>query len=109
MGTAGKNRRVTARDKVRKDIMEYIAWLEKRIKDVDAGLIKNIKESSAWREKDEMMQCMRGVGPVMSVASLAGLAESGTLGRRDVGALVRVAPFNCDSGKHNGKRRIWGG
>ena len=109
MLTAEKNRLATARKKVRKDIKAHIAWLEKRINDVDTDLAKRIKQSPVWREKDEILQSVPGVGPVLSVTLLAGLPELGTLNRREVAALVGVAPLNRDSGQHHGNRCVWGG
>jgi transposase len=109
MLTAEKNRLATARKKVRKDIKAHLVWLEKRIKDVDTDLAKRIKQSPVWREKDEILQSVPGVGPVLSVTLLAGLPELGTLNRREVAALVGVAPLNRDSGQHQGKRCVWGG
>jgi transposase len=109
MVTAEKNRLKTARKKVRKDIQAHIAWLEKRIHDVDTDLSERIKYSPAWRAKDEILQSAPGVGPVLSVTLLSGLPELGTLNRKEVAALVGVAPLNRDSGKQQGTRSVWGG
>lgn len=109
MATAEKQRLSTARKKVRKDIKAHIAWLEKRIKDVDTDLSKRIKQSPVWREKDEILQSVPGVGPVLSVTLLAGVPELGSLNRRQVAALVGVAPLNRDSGRYQGTRCVWGG
>jgi transposase len=109
MLTAEKNRLKTARKKVRKDIQAHIAWLEKRIQDVDTDLSKRIKQGPAWRAKDEILQSAPGVGPVLSVTLLSGLPELGTLNRKEVAALVGVAPLNRDSGKQQGRRCVWGG
>ena len=62
-----------------------------------------------WREKDDILRSVPGVGELLSLALLAQLPEWGTLNRRQVAALVGVAPFNCDSGTLRGKRRVWGG
>jgi len=109
MLTAEKNRLQTARKRIRKDIQAHIAWLEKRLKDVDGDLSKSIKEIPAWRQKDEILQSTPGVGPVLSVTLLAALPELGSLNRREVAHLVGVAPLNRDSGQHQGKRCVWGG
>jgi len=109
MATAEKNRLNTATKKVRKDIKAHIAWLEKRIKDVESDLSKRIKQSPVWQEKDEILQSVPGVGPVLSVTLLAGLPELGTLNRREVAALAGVAPLNRDSGRYRGTRCVWGG
>jgi transposase len=109
MLTAEKNRLQIARKRIRKDIEAHIAWLEKRLKDVNGDLSKSIKEIPAWRQKDEILQSTPGVGPVLSVTLLAGLPELGSLNRREVAHLVGVAPLNRDSGQHQGKRCVWGG
>jgi transposase len=109
MATAEKNRLNTATKRVRKDIKAHIAWLEKRIKDVDTDFSQKIKQSPLWREKDEILQSVPGVGPVLSVTLLAGLPELGTLNRQEVAALVGLAPLNRDSGRHKGTRCVWGG
>jgi transposase len=62
-----------------------------------------------WRAKDDLLQSVPGVGKTVSRTLLASLPELGTLNRKEIAALVGVAPFNCDSGQMRGKRRIWGG
>ena len=109
MLTAEKNRLSSAPKPVRKDIKNHIAWLEKRLRDVNNGLNSAIKDSPIWREHDEILQSTPGVGPVLSVTLLAELPELGTLNRRQIAALAGVAPFNRDSGRFRGKRAIWGG
>ena len=56
-----------------------------------------------------MLQEVPGIGQVTSVSFLADLPELGTLNRREIAALVGVAPFNRDSGTLRGKRTVWGG
>lgn len=109
MLTAEKNRLSSAPKPVRKDIKNHIAWLEKRLRDVNNGLNSAIKDSPIWREHDEILQSTPGVGPVLSVTLLAELPELGKLNRRQIAALAGVAPFNRDSGRFRGKRSIWGG
>ena len=61
-----------------------------------------------WQEKNDILRCVPGVGELLSLALLAQLPELGTLNRRQVAALVGVAPFNRDSGTVRGKRWVWG-
>ena len=61
------------------------------------------------REKDKILQSFPGVGPVTALSLIAELPELGTLKRRQIAALVGLAPLNCDSGFYTGKRKIWGG
>jgi transposase len=109
MLTAEKNRLNTAPRRVRKDITAHIKWLEKRLKDVNSDLGKSLRQTPAWREKDDLLQSAPGVGFVVSVTLLAVLSELGRLNRRQIAALVGLAPFNRDSGQFRGTRSIWGG
>ena len=56
-----------------------------------------------------LLQSAKGVGPVVSQTLLTEVPELGQLNRKQVAALIGVAPLNHDSGSHRGKRRIWGG
>ena len=62
-----------------------------------------------WREKDDLLRTVPGVGPQLSLTLLAHLPELGTLDRKQIAALVGVAPYNRDSGTRRGKRAVWGG
>ena len=68
-----------------------------------------LRQSPLWREQDQLLQSVPGVGPVLSLTLLAQLPELGTLNRRQIAALVGVAPLNRDSGTLRGKRTVWGG
>ncbi len=109
MLTMEKNRAEKATNGVLKDIQAHICWLESHLKNVDKDLHHSIKTSTAWREKDKIIQSIPGAGPVLSVTLISELPELGILNRRQIAALVGVAPFNCDSGKRKGYRRVWGG
>jgi len=110
MLTAEKNRLGQAVAKaVRTGIQEHIRWLEKRLADIDRDLADAIGRTPVWREKDELLRSVKGVGPVLSTTLLAGLPELGSLGRKQIAALVGVAPLNRDSGRYRGKRMVWGG
>lgn len=109
MLTAEKNRLAVAPKTVRRDIKQHIKWLERRLGDVNNDLNQAIKTSPVWREKDELIQSVPGAGPVLSVSLLSELPELGALNRRQIAALVGVAPFNRDSGAYRGRRVIWGG
>ena len=110
MITAEKNRiRAARRAEVRQDIKAHIKWLQDRLEDANANLKRAIKESPNWREKDGLLQSTPGVGPTLSATLLTLLPELGKLDRRQVAALVGVAPLNRDSGMMRGKRSVWGG
>ena len=94
---------------MRKGIKKHIAWLEKEIDRLDVELTAALRESPAWRAKDELLQSFKGIGPLSSGTLMVGLPELGRLDRRAIAALVGVAPFNNDSGKMRGRRSIYGG
>lgn len=104
-----KNRLGAAASAVRPRIEAHIVWLEQELKDLDDGLRLSLRQSPIWREKDNLLRTVPGVGEQLSLALLAYLPELGTLNRRQVAALVGVAPFNRDSGTLRGKRSVWGG
>ena len=90
-------------------IEAHIAWLEQELSDLDKGLRQTLRPSPVWREKDDLLRTVPGVGPQLSLTLLAHLPELGTLDRKQIAALVGVAPYNRDSGTRRGKRAVWGG
>jgi transposase len=93
----------------RVSLREHITWLDERIDRLDIELTHALRTSPAWRDKDDLLKVIPGVGALTRATMLALLPELGTLSRRQIAALVGVAPFNRDSGKHQGQRVIWGG
>ena len=104
-----KNRLGTAIGAVSPRIEAHIAWLEQELSDLDKGLRQTLHRSPVWREKDDLLRTVPGVGEQISLTLLANLPELGTLNRRQIAALVGVAPYNRDSGTLRGKRAVWGG
>ena len=104
-----KNRLGTAVSAVSPRIEAHIAWLEQELSDLDKGLRQTLRRSPVWREKDDLLRTVPGVGEQLSLTLLANLPELGTLNRRQIAALVGVAPYNRDSGTLRGKRAVWGG
>ena len=94
---------------VRPSIEAHIEWLVRELDDLDTDLRRRIQRSPVWREKDDLLRTVPGVGPQVSLTLLAYLPELGTLDRRQIAALVGVAPFNRDSGTMRGRRTVWGG
>lgn len=109
MRTAETQRKETAPITTRASIDTVIAFLNEQIDDVDNDIDALIKKTPAWKEGDDLLQSVPGVGPVLSRTLLALVPELGTLSRKKVASLIGVAPFNNDSGKSDGKRTIWGG
>ena len=104
-----KNRLGTALGAVSPRIEAHIASLEQELSDLDKGLRQTLRRSPVWREKDDLLRTVPGVGEQLSLTLLANLPELGTLNRRQIAALVGVAPYNRDSGTLRGKRAVWGG
>jgi transposase len=94
---------------VRHDIEETVTWLRRRLKDIDRDLDRAIRDSPVWREREPLFRGVPGVGRVTIAALASELPELGKLNRKQIAALVGVAPFNDDSGKRDGRKRVWGG
>jgi transposase len=109
MLTAEKNRRANSPKVIHRSIDEHIRWLEKRLSGFDDELSDLIRATPIWRERDELLRSVPGVGKVLSTTLLAHLPELGTLTRKQVAALAGLAPFNRDSGSLRGSRCVWGG
>jgi transposase len=109
MLTAEKNRRARAPKVLHRSIDEHIRWLEKRLSEFDDELGELIRHTPLWRERDELLHSVPGVGKVLSSTLLAQLPELGMLNRKQIAALAGLAPFNRDSGNMRGSRSIWGG
>ena len=109
MLTAERNRLHMARKPVKEAIQAHIAYLEKELQQIDSDLQGRIEESPIQREKYSLLQSVPGVGPNLSATLIIGLPELGSLNRRQIAALVGVAPLNHDSGTRRGKRSPWGG
>lgn len=111
MITAEKNRLMAAPPsaRVRTAIGKTIKWLQKQLEDIDRDLDNSVKGSPIWREKDDLLQSVPGVGKVLSRTLLSLVPELGTLGKKQLAALVGVAPLNWDSGQQRGRRSVWGG
>ena len=94
---------------IRTQIQQHVEWLRRQLRDVDRELHGLIRESPVWRESENLLRTAPGVGPVLATTLLADLPELGRLDRREIAALVGVAPLNWDSGQQRGTRHIWGG
>jgi transposase len=109
MLVAERNRLAHALPPVKKDIQKHIRWLERRLSDVDSDLDQAVQASPVWRAKENLLRSVPGIGPVVSRTLIADLPELGALNRKQVAALVGVAPLARDSGTLRGKRLVWGG
>jgi transposase len=94
---------------VKKSLKTHIAFLERELRITDADLNTMLRQSPAWRERDDLLRSVPGVGPVLSLTLLAELPELGRLSRREIAKLVGVAPLSRDSGTLRGRRFVQGG
>lgn len=94
---------------VKGDIQAHIKWLDKRIETTEGELGKKLAASPAWREKDQLLQSIPGVGKLTSMTMLVRMRELGQISGKEVAALAGTAPMARDSGKHRGARFTWGG
>jgi transposase len=99
----------TAHLEIKKFIQKTIKWLKSQKKTIDQRIEKHLKEDTTNARKIEILQSVKGVGPVMIGTTLAKLPELGTLNREQIAKLVGVAPMNNDTGQRSGKRQIQGG
>jgi transposase len=110
MKKAEKNRLETALSgAVKSGVERHLAWLDGEIAQADDDLDRTIRESPSWQADEDLLTSVSGVGPILARTIIAELPELGQLNRRQIAALVGVAPFNRDSGKMRGKRTTWGG
>lgn len=109
MLTAEKNRLHTASPTMRDHIGRHMAWLQSEIEVLEEQISQAIKANPTWAETAKRVDSVPGIGFITAATLVADLPELGQLNRQKIAALVGVAPFNHDSGKHRGKRRIFGG
>ena len=109
MRTAEQNRLGSALPRLQPDIQAHIAWLNTRLTTLDDDLDTTLRASPVWRECEELLRSVPGIGPVCARTLLLDLPELGTLSRHRLAALVGVAPLNRDSGTLRGSRTTWGG
>jgi transposase len=96
-------------ERLKKRIERHLVALQKELAEIDRDLGDTIRRSPAWRDKEELLKSVPGVGNATARSLLAELPELGTLDRKAIAALAGLAPFNRDSGTLRGRRTIWGG
>ena len=110
MRTMEKNRLKTSMtQRVERDLREHIRWLNKRIEEHDDTIDTWMRNSKLWCDKAALLQTVPGVGRVLTATLLFSLPELGSLNRKEIAALVGVAPMNRDSGQYRGVRKTTGG
>lgn len=93
----------------RKSLKTHIAWLDKRIGDIEDDMQRRLRASDVWRVKDDLLNSIPGIAAVTTTTMLAKCPELGQLNRHAIAKLIGVAPLASDSGKHRGRRFVWGG
>ena len=109
MLTAEQNRRELAEKDVQSYIEKVIQVLKKQLEDLDAQIHDLIDQTPELKQKQDLLQSVPGVGKVLSATLVSQVPELGGCDRKQIAALIGVAPFNPDSGKKRGKRMIRGG
>ncbi len=109
MISAETNRLAQAHKSLRASIKAHINFLKRELQDINRDLDEALRKTPLWREHDDLLRSVPGVGRVTAATLLVELPELGRLNRKQIAALVGVAPLNRDSGTMRGKRTIWGG
>jgi len=110
MMTAERNRRrQLSSQRLIKSVDRLLAVLQKELGDLEQEVGEGIRGTPAWRERDELLRSVPGIGDAVARTLIADLPELGHLDRKQIAALVGLAPLNRDSGKWRGKRTTWGG
>lgn len=107
MRVAEGNRLEGAAPRAARSIRSVLKTLDKQLQDIDRDIDDHIDHH--FKQQRELLDSVKGVGPVTTLTLLSGLPELGQLNRREISKLVGVAPLADDSGKRKGQRRTWGG
>lgn len=106
---AEEQRRGRAPRPIQRQIDQHLRWLRAQLGAVEKDLAQTLRESPVWREKDDLLRSVPGVGPILTTTLLGDVPELGQLNRKQIAALIGVAPLNRDSGTYHGRRAVWGG
>lgn len=99
----------TTAEYMKEQVNELMSLMKEQITKLDKQIREIIETNQALAAQDKILQSVAGVGPVVSATLIASLPELGTLNRKQIAALVGLAPFNRDSGKFRGRRHIYAG
>ena len=106
---AEKNRMETAPTKIRPSLNEHITWLKNQLKELDKEIDAFINDTPDLKEKDDLLQEVQGIGKKTSAKLIADVPELGSCDRKQIAALIGIAPYSQDSGSKKGQRSISGG
>jgi transposase len=109
MIVAERQREKRAKGRIKRSIARLLRSLEAELSDLDTDLDDAVRGSPAWRDKENLLASVPGIGPTIARTLIAELPELGTLDRRQIAALAGLAPWTRQSGKWRGKSFIGGG
>ena len=109
IGAERQREQRTTAPRPKKSLARLIKALEKELASLDGDLNDAVRGSPVWRDKEDLLASVPGVGPVISRTLMAELPELGQLGRKEIAALAGLAPFTRQSGRWRGKSFIGGG
>jgi len=109
MLVAEENRLKQAPKALHHELRSHIDYLRKDLHRLNDDLEQKLRGTPLWREHEDLLKSVPGVGPVTCFTLIADLPELGRLTRREIAKLVGVAPLSCDSGTMRGRRAVWGG
>ena len=109
MIVAERQREKRAMPKLRKSIARLLKALEKELSSVDTDIDDAVRGSPAWRDKEDLLASVPGIGPTIARTLIAELPELGSLDRKKIAALAGLAPFTRQSGQWRGRSCIGGG
>jgi transposase len=107
--TTEQNHLTSTRLSLRPRLEEHLDWLSQELSNLDGAIEALVGSIPEFQAKRSVLISAKGVGPVLSAKLLSGLPELGQMNRKKIASLVGVAPFNDDSGRRRGKRKIKGG
>jgi len=106
---AEEQRRSRAPRAIQRQIDQHVRWLRAQLGAVEKDVAQTLRESPVWREQEDLLRSVPGVGPILTTTLLGDVPELGQLNRKQIAALIGVAPLNRDSGTYRGRRAVWGG
>jgi transposase len=109
MRSGEQNRLGTTAKVLQEDVREHIEWLNQQITKIEGQIHDLVDLLPEWKAQADRLDTIPGVGPITAVTVVAEMPELGQLNRQQIAALAGLAPYNQDSGKKHGKRRIFGG
>jgi transposase len=106
---AERQREKRAAKRMKKSILRLLKALQAELSEIDQEIDEAVRGSPVWREKEDLLASVPGIGPIIARTLIAELPELGALDRRQIAALAGLAPWTRQSGQWRGKSCIGGG